>query len=101
MGGHHDLTRRRALAAAGSSLFFALAVTTAILGQALLLGRPVLLAWATVVGLANAAFVHWYEEPTLHRQFGAEYDTYRGEVPAWLPRRRPWSGPGPDVTAAT
>jgi protein-S-isoprenylcysteine O-methyltransferase Ste14 len=39
------------------------------------------------VTTANAAFVHFYEEPTLRRQFGESYDTYRAEVPAWLPRR--------------
>jgi len=31
-------------------------------------------------------FVLFYEEPTLHRQFGAEYDTYRDRVPRWIPK---------------
>lgn len=69
-----------------------LAVVGAITGQAHLLGRPVLLAHATVVGAAVATFVYGYEQPTLTRQFGAEYDDYRRAVPAWLPRRRPWDG---------
>lgn len=36
-------------------------------------------------------FVLFYEEPTLHRQFGDEYDRYRARVPRWVPRfsRRP------------
>jgi protein-S-isoprenylcysteine O-methyltransferase Ste14 len=67
-----------------------LAVLAAVVGQALLLGRPVLLVYAAAVGLAFVAFVRWYEEPTLARQFGAEYEAYRRAVPGWWPRRRPW-----------
>ena len=67
-----------------------LAVEAVIVGQALLLSRTVLLANATVVGAAFAAFVRWYEEPALGRRFGAEYEEYRRSVPAWWPRLRPW-----------
>lgn len=42
--------------------------------------------YAAFVAAAFAVFVHWYEEPTLRRQFGEEYDAYREAVPAWLPR---------------
>ena len=69
-----------------------LAVGGAIVGQALLLSGPVLLAYAVVISLANAAFVRWYEEPTLLRRFGADYDAYRRAVPGWFPRRHPWTG---------
>ena len=64
------------------------AVAATIVGQALLLGRVVLFAWAAVFALSVWSFVHWYEEPTLHRRFGAEYDEYRRTVPAWWPRLR-------------
>lgn len=64
-----------------------LAVDGAIVGQALLLSQASLLVWAAIVTTANAAFVHFYEEPTLRRQFGESYDAYREAVPAWLPRR--------------
>ena len=67
-----------------------LAVEAAILGQALLLGRVVLVAYAAVIGAAFWAFVRLYEEPTLARRYGAEYDAYRRAVPAWWPRLRPW-----------
>ena len=33
-------------------------------------------------------FVIFYEEPTLHRQFGEEYDRYRARVPRWIPKIR-------------
>jgi protein-S-isoprenylcysteine O-methyltransferase Ste14 len=67
-----------------------LAVAAAIVGQALLLGRWVLLAYAAAFLIAVASFVRWYEEPTLHDRYGAEYDAYRSAVPGWWPRRRPW-----------
>jgi protein-S-isoprenylcysteine O-methyltransferase Ste14 len=34
------------------------------------------------------AFVRLCEEPALTRRFGAEYEEYRRNVPAWLPRMR-------------
>ena len=70
-----------------------LAVAATIFGQALLLGRPVLLAYGAVFSVFVAAFVHWYEEPTLARSFGEEYELYRRAVPRWWPRRRPWVPP--------
>jgi len=66
-----------------------LAVLAVITGQALLLGRPVLLAYAAAVAATFAAFVHWYEQPTLARRYGAQYETYRRAVPGWWPRLRP------------
>ena len=59
-------------------------------GQALVLGQPVLLLYGAGVGLTTFAFVRLYEEPTLSRQFGAEYDAYRRAVPGWWPRLRAW-----------
>jgi protein-S-isoprenylcysteine O-methyltransferase Ste14 len=69
------------------------AVAATIAGQALLLGRPILLVYAAGFGALVAAFVRGYEEPTLTARFGAEYEAYRRAVPAWWPRRRPWRGP--------
>jgi protein-S-isoprenylcysteine O-methyltransferase Ste14 len=68
-----------------------LAVGATIVGQALLLGQLVLLLYAAAFGGAVFAFVRWYEEPTLRRQFGAEYEAYRAAVPGWWPRSRPWT----------
>jgi protein-S-isoprenylcysteine O-methyltransferase Ste14 len=72
------------------------AVLVAIVGQALLLGQLVLLLYAGAAWLAVAGFVRFYEEPTLTRRFGAEYDAYRRAVPAWWPRLRPWN-PGDET----
>jgi protein-S-isoprenylcysteine O-methyltransferase Ste14 len=67
-----------------------LAVGAVIAGQALLLGQWLLLAYAALFFAVVAAFVIAYEEPTLARRFGADYDAYRRAVPGWLPRLRPW-----------
>ena len=50
------------------------AVLAVIVGQALLLSRPVLLAYAAAVAAAFGAFVRWYEQPTLARRYGAQYE---------------------------
>jgi protein-S-isoprenylcysteine O-methyltransferase Ste14 len=74
-----------------------LAVGAIIVGQALLLGQLVLLPYAAAFAVAVFAFVRWYEEPTLARQFGDEYEAYRRGVPGWWPRRKPWEGGGDDA----
>jgi len=66
-----------------------LAVAAVILGQAALLGRWVLVGYAALFGALVWSFVHWYEEPTLRRRFGAAYDDYVRTVPGWWPRRPP------------
>jgi len=68
-----------------------LAVGATIVGQALVLGRPALLAYALAFGGVVATFVRFYEEPTLAARYGRQYADYRRAVPAWWPRRRPWT----------
>jgi protein-S-isoprenylcysteine O-methyltransferase Ste14 len=68
-----------------------LAVVGAVVGQALLLGRPVLLVYAALVGAAMALFVRVYEEPVLAARYGEQYRAYCEAVPGWVPRRRPWT----------
>lgn len=64
---------------------------TAIVGQAVLFASPWLLLYAAIGWIVTASFVHWYEEPTLARQYGEQYEQYRRSVPAWIPRLRPWT----------
>jgi protein-S-isoprenylcysteine O-methyltransferase Ste14 len=68
-----------------------LAVGATIVGQSLLLGRPLLFAYAAVFWIVVAAFVRGYEEPTLSARYGEEYAAYRRAVRAWWPRLRAWS----------
>lgn len=65
-----------------------LAVGATIVGQALLLGQAILLAYALVFMAAVVAFVKLYEEPTLSKRFGSQYEEYRHAVPGWWPRVR-------------
>jgi len=65
------------------------AVVSCVMGQALLLSREVLWAYALVLMATFYTFVRGYEEPTLRAQFGSEYEAYRRAVPGWYPRARP------------
>jgi protein-S-isoprenylcysteine O-methyltransferase Ste14 len=67
------------------------AVVVCVIGQAAILGSLALVGYAVVIWLAMAAFVRWYEEPTLQTRYGSQYEEYRRAVPAWIPRTFPWS----------
>lgn len=63
----------------------------AILGQAILFASPWLVVYAAIGWAITATFVRFYEEPTLVRTYGQEYETYRQNVRAWIPRLTPWT----------
>ncbi len=64
-----------------------IAVTTVVLGEALLFDSMALLGYAVAVWVVFHLFVTLYEEPGLHARFGAVYEAYRSAVPRWIPRR--------------
>lgn len=66
-----------------------ISVVSLLVGQALVFGSPGLLGYAVIVAITFHLFVVLYEEPTLRRQFGADYETYCRTVPRWVPRLRP------------
>jgi protein-S-isoprenylcysteine O-methyltransferase Ste14 len=63
-------------------------VGVALSGAALYYGSLPLLAYVAVLAVVVQLFVTRYEEPTLTRLFGAEYDEYRRRVPRWGPTFR-------------
>ena len=63
-----------------------LGAALALCGAALFYRSIPLFAYAALFLLVTHAFVVWYEEPTLARLFGADYDAYRARVGRWLPR---------------
>ena len=65
------------------------ALVAVILVQAALFGDQLLLAYGVLVWLACHAFVVGYEEPTLVRRFGTEYEDFRANVSRWIPRLTP------------
>ena len=65
------------------------AVSSLIFGQGLLFGNVVVLEYGCAVWLAFFGFVVIYEEPTLRRQFGMQYEEYCVRVPRWIPHISP------------
>jgi protein-S-isoprenylcysteine O-methyltransferase Ste14 len=63
-----------------------------ILGQGLLFGDGRLYAYGVLLWLVVHVFIVGYEEPTLRRSFGSEYEAFRRNVPRWIPRLSPWQG---------
>jgi protein-S-isoprenylcysteine O-methyltransferase Ste14 len=55
-------------------------------GEALVFRSATLIEILALFGVGVVAFVLLYEEPTLRRKFGSEYDDYCRRVPRWLPR---------------
>jgi protein-S-isoprenylcysteine O-methyltransferase Ste14 len=62
------------------------AVSALIFGQGLLFGSVRVLEYGVAVWAAFFVFVVAYEEPTLRKSFGAEYEEYCAKVPGWIPR---------------
>jgi protein-S-isoprenylcysteine O-methyltransferase Ste14 len=52
--------------------------------------NPAAIAGACAVVLGVALFVLLYEQPTLRRKFGADYEEYCRNVGPWIPRLRAW-----------
>jgi protein-S-isoprenylcysteine O-methyltransferase Ste14 len=69
------------------------AVVSLILGQGLLLGSISILEYGIAVSFGFCLFVLLYEEPTLRRHFGSEYEEFCANVPRWIPHFRPWRSP--------
>src|SRR5882724_1617885 len=57
----------------------------ALAGAALFYESVSLLAYGGMFLLASHVFVVWYEEPTLRRTFGPEYEAYCRRVRRWWP----------------
>ena len=66
------------------------AVVSAIIGQGLIFGNIAVLGYGGIVWLGFSAFVLAYEEPTLRKTFGAEYERYCASVPRWIPQLGRW-----------
>ena len=56
-------------------------------------------AVAAIAVLGVALFVRLYEEPTLRRMFGADYEEYCHNVRRWLPRIHAWEQPAAGFSA--
>jgi len=59
-------------------------VSSVILGQALYYGSKRVAIYACFVFIGFYLFVLYYEEPTLQRLFGTQYEEYCRRVPRWI-----------------
>ncbi len=64
------------------------AVLNIVLGESVVFRSGELVVYWFSVLLGFHLFVVLYEEPTLGKLFGREYETYRRRVPRWLPTQR-------------
>lgn len=55
--------------------------------------NPTLIVSVGAVALAVHLFVLLYEEPTLRKKFGSDYELYCKNVRRWWPRLTPWRQP--------
>ena len=68
-----------------------------LIGEAIVFphaARMILIMMLILWGFVTA-FVIAYEEPTLRRLFGADYESYCRSVNRWIPRFRPFDSPAP------
>jgi protein-S-isoprenylcysteine O-methyltransferase Ste14 len=69
-----------------------IAVVSLILGQGLFFGSILVLEYGVAVFAGFYLFVLIYEEPTLLKSYGREYEEFCANVPRWIPHLRPWRG---------
>jgi protein-S-isoprenylcysteine O-methyltransferase Ste14 len=65
------------------------AVVSLIFGQGLLCGSIGVLEYGIAVWVGFYLFVLVYEEPTLRKSYGSEYEEFCADVPRWIPHFRP------------
>jgi protein-S-isoprenylcysteine O-methyltransferase Ste14 len=63
-------------------------VLLVIVGEAIIWQSGDLLVYAALLWTAFHVRVLLFEEPTLRRTFGSDFDAYVATVPRWFPRRR-------------
>src|SRR5499433_2462108 len=62
------------------------AVVSLILGQGLFFGSVRVLEYGITVWMLFHLFVLNYEEPTLRKTYGPQYEQFCANVPRWIPR---------------
>ncbi|NDJ54000.1 MAG: isoprenylcysteine carboxylmethyltransferase family protein [Chloroflexi bacterium] len=67
-------------------------VLTILLGEAVLFGSWWVFGWFVLFGVGNLIYIPLIEEPHTAQRFGPAYETYKAQVPAWIPRLTAWEG---------
>jgi protein-S-isoprenylcysteine O-methyltransferase Ste14 len=66
-------------------------VITMIFGEVVFLANRHIAEYGAIAWVIMHLFVVFYEEPTLRRRYGADYDAYCRRVDRWIPRLPPRS----------
>ena len=61
-----------------------------LLGETLALNSVNILIIAGLFFIINTVYFILMEEPDLHSRFGKEYETYKKNVPRWIPKFKPY-----------
>ncbi len=59
-------------------------------GESLLFSSWLLFFWMLLFFLANLIYLPFFEEKSLLRRFGKDYQDYKEHVPRWIPRLIPY-----------
>lgn len=66
-------------------------VLIALVGEVIIFSSLWLFAWFVFFAVGNHFYFIKFEEPGLQDRFGDAYQTYKDNVPRWIPRRKPWN----------
>ncbi|RED51123.1 methyltransferase family protein [Cohnella lupini] len=61
-----------------------------LIGEGLIFNSIGLIIWSLIFFIINHIYFIVSEEPGLHKRFGNEYQTYKANVPRWIPRFKRW-----------
>lgn len=64
-----------------------------LFGEIFLFGSQGSIAWFTFYLIANLIYPPLSEEKALIKRFGDAFREYQKNVPAWIPRCKPWIPP--------
>ena len=67
-------------------------VLLVLLGEGVLFTSIPILVWFFIFLGLNLVYLPLSEERGMRARFGEDFDLYRENVPAWIPREEPWDG---------
>jgi protein-S-isoprenylcysteine O-methyltransferase Ste14 len=68
-------------------------VLSLLASEAMLFQSWPLLFWLAFFFLLNIVYFSLFEERSLGKRFGKNYQDYKKNVPLWIPRLKPWIPP--------
>lgn len=66
-------------------------VLIVLVGEVIILSSLWIFLWFVFFAIGNHFYFIRFEEPRLFERFGDAYQSYKENVPRWIPRRKPWN----------